>query len=488
MTEEVHTRPLPPTGAPAAAAAGPTLMDRIDRLLEGLWHFLTSMRVAMILMLLIAALGILGSLIIQAPSGVLGDAEAKASWLDEIRPKYGGWTGILDTLQLFQIFNSLLFRVLVAALTISLIACSIHRIPGIWRTTTKPRVDVGPAFFEHAPQHEAVVVRHTPAETQAIVENVLRGRRYRTLSSDDGAIHIYADRNRWVPWAGLVAHVSIIVILIGAIAGTLWGYRDAQFTIAEGATLPVAAEAGLTLQLIDFTDKYDTTTGAPIDYASQVVLYKDGQEIDRHTIRVNDPLRYGDLTFYQAFYGAAAVMTVKDASGKTLISEGVPLAWRTTADNRPIGSFAIPGSDYVGWVVGTLGNGDTTVKPGQMQVELYTAADGTQVASKVMDQGVATALGDYTVTFDRESQFTGLNVARDPGVMLVWLGAFLLFAGFAIRFTIHHKRVWGRIVPRPNGGAVLGMATLANKDVSQATDFENLVTDIRAALQAPAQS
>ena len=48
-----------------------------------------------------------------------------------------------------------------AALTISLIACSIHRIPGMVRTATKPRVDVGPAFFEHAPQHEAIVVRQT---------------------------------------------------------------------------------------------------------------------------------------------------------------------------------------------------------------------------------------------------------------------------------------------------------------------------------------
>src|SRR5450756_2101523 len=348
MTEEVQTRPLPPTGAPAAAAAGPTPMDRVDRLLEGLWHFLTSIRVAMLLMLAIAALGVLGTLIIQAPPGILGDVEAKASWLDEIRPKYGNWTGFLDTLQLFQIFNSLLFRVLVAALTISLIACSIHRIPGIWRTTTKPRVDVGPAFFGHAPQHEAIVVRHTPAETQAIVENVLRGRRYRALSSDDGAIHIYADRNRWVPWAGLIAHMSVVVILLGAIAGTLWGYRDSQFTIAEGATLPVAGEPGLTIKLIDFTDKYDTKTGAPIDYASQVVLYKDGQQVDSHTIRVNDPLHYGDTTFYQAFFGAAAMMTVKDAAGNTLVSEGVPLAWRTTADDRPIGSFSIPGSDYVG--------------------------------------------------------------------------------------------------------------------------------------------
>ncbi len=490
MTHEVNSRPLPPAGANApGTAAHPSAMDRVDGGLEGLWHFLTSMRVAMILMLAIAALGVFGSLLIQAPSAVLTDAAAKAEWIDSVRPRYGGWTNILDTLQLFEVFNSILFRILVAALTISLIACSIHRIPGIVRTTRKPRVDVGPAFFEHAPQHEAIVVRRSAAETRSIVEGVLKAHRYRTLMVDDGTVHLYADRFRWAPVAGLVGHLSLVVILAGAIIGGMFGYRDSEFTLAEGQTLPVAADPGLTIELIDFTDKYDTTSGAPIDYASQVILFKDGQEIDRHTIRVNDPLRYNGTTFYQAFFGAAVTMTVADAAGNVLVqSEGVPLSWRTNDENRPIGSFAIPGTTYVGWVSGTMGGGDTTVKPGQAAVALYTSGEGTLVADTVLDQGKPATVGDLTVTFERESQFTGLNVARDPGVMIVWVGAIMLFFGFLIRFTVPHKRIWGRIVARPNGGTVLGMATLTQKDVTKGTDFENLVNDIRTALQAPAQA
>jgi cytochrome c biogenesis protein len=487
MAHEVQTRPLPPAAVPAAAAR-PSLMDRVDSVLEGLWHFLSSMRVAMVLILVLAVLGVIGSLVIQAPPGVLTDPAAKADWLNEIRPRFGGLTGIMDSLQLFQIFNSIIFRVVVAALTISLIACSIHRLPGMLQTATRPRVDVGPGFFEHAPQHEAIVVRHTPAETLDIVRGLLQGKRYRTLVADDGTIHLYADRFRWAPFAGLIGHLSLVLILAGAIVGSTFGYRDSGFTIAEGSTLPVAAEPGLTIQLIDFSDTYYAATGAPEDYASQVVLYKDGTEVARHTIRVNDPLRYGDTTFYQAFFGSAAVMTVEDDKGTTLVSEGVPLAWRTTADNRPIGSFSIPGTQYVGWVIGTLGNGDSRVKPGQMEVDLYTADTGTQVDSKVIDQGSAATIGGLTVTFNRESQFTGLNVARDPGVMLVWLGALLLFGGFVIRFTIPHKRLWARIVARPNGGAVLGLASLGNRDAALATEFENLVTTVRQALQAPARS
>jgi cytochrome c biogenesis protein len=488
MTHEVKTRPLPPAAAPVVKAAGPTLMDRVDGALEQLWHLLTSMRVAMVLILLLAVLGVVGALVIQAPPGILDDAQAKANWLNEVRPKFGGWTGIMDQLQLFQIFNSIMFRVIVAGLTISLIACTVHRIPGVLRTARHPRVDVGAAFFEHAPQHEAIVARRSAAETADVVYGILRGRHYRTFGTDDGVVHLYADRFRWAGIAGLVGHLSLLVILAGAIIGTTFGYRDSEFTIAEGETLPVAAEAGLTLKLIDFTDSYYADTGAPSDYASQVILYKAGTEVERHTIRVNDPLRYGDTTFYQAFFGSAAVMTVKDDKGNTLVSQGVPMAWRTTTDNRAIGSFSIPGTNFVGWVIGTLGSGDTRIKPGQMELDLYTADSGTLSDTKVLDQGTPATLGGLTVTFDRESQFTGLNVARDPGVLLVWLGCFLLFFGFVIRFTIPHKRLWARITARPNGGAVLAMASLGRRDAALGTEFESLMNDIRTALQAPAKA
>jgi cytochrome c biogenesis protein len=489
MTHEVNSRPLPPAAAQApGAAASPSAMDRVDRGLEWLWHFLSSMRVAMLIMLGIAALGVAGSLLMQMPPEALADPQRKALWLDSVRPRYGGWTGIFDTLQLFQVFNSILFRILVAALTISLIACSIHRISGMVRTARNPRVDVGPAFFEHAPQHEAIVVRRTAAETQSVVESVFRARRYRTLAMDDGTVHIYADRFRLAPFAGLIGHLSLVVILAGAIIGGMYGYRNPQFMIVEGETLPVAAEPGVSIQLLDFTDKYDPTTGAPIDYASQVVLYKDGQEVDRHTVRVNDPLRYNGLTFYQAFYGAAATVTVKDKAGNTVLqSGGVPLAFRDEAD-RAFGSVPIPGTPYTAEVTATSGGADDKIQPGQVKFGIYTsgASDFTDV--QVIDQGKPTQVGDLTVTFERETQFTGLNIARDPGVMLIWLGSLLLFGGFLIRFMVPHKRVWGRIESRPNGGAVVAMATLTHKDVTGGSEFENVVNDIRTALAAPAQA
>jgi cytochrome c biogenesis protein ResB len=89
----------------------------------------------------------------------------------------------------------------------------------MWRTATKPRVDVGASFFEHAPQHEAVVVRMSQADTMEAVGGVLRRHRYRVLTAQDESIHIYADRFRWAPFAGLIGHLALVVILAGAIIG-----------------------------------------------------------------------------------------------------------------------------------------------------------------------------------------------------------------------------------------------------------------------------
>jgi cytochrome c biogenesis protein len=461
----------------------------MDRLLEGLWHLLTSMRFAFLLMLGLAALGVIGSLVMQMPPGIADDARAKADWLIQVRPRYGGWTGLLDTLQLFGVFTSIWFRSIVVGLTVSLLVCTVQRVPGILKTANHPHVEVGAAFFEHAPQHERVVTREAPANALEGVRGVLRGRRYRALVTDDGTIHVYADRFRFAPVGGLLGHLSLLVILAGAMVGSTIGFRDPNFMIAEGATAVVASGDSLSVKLEAFRSTYYTDTGAPSDYSSDLVLYQGTAVVARQTVRVNEPLRYGDLSFYQAFYGQTAVMRVTDANGADVYAGGVPLAWTTDDGSRRIGTFTLPGQNLVAWVVGTAGPTDPDVKPGQMRVELYGAGgNGAQVAAQTLDQGKPVEIDGLHFAFQRESQFTGLIVARDPGAPLVWLGASMLVIGFAIRFLIPHRRVWARIVAGPRRGAIVSVAAMGRHDFGLDTEFTNLVTDIRAALQTAPQA
>ncbi|HEX5590216.1 MAG TPA: cytochrome c biogenesis protein ResB [Candidatus Limnocylindrales bacterium] len=482
------------TGRLAGVTADPAVVELREGgreargIFEMLWDLLTSMRVSLFVLFAMAALGAFGAVVIQMPAGVEADAAARADWLAGVRPRYGGWTDVFDRLGLFSVFGSIWFRGLVAFLTISLIACMVQRAPGLWRTATKPRVSVGEGFFAHARERDSMVVRGDVVELTSRIAAVLGRHHYRVVVERDEAMNFYGDRFRWAPFGSLVGHLSIVVIFAGVMVGSIFGFRDNGFMIAEGSTVSVPTGEGLTVKLISFEDAYYTDTGAPSDYASDLVLYENGQQVATHTARVNDPLRYGDLSFYQSFYGPAAIMTAASADGTVLFEDGVPLAWQTQDDSRSVGTFTIPSQDITVWVVGTYGGSDPLVKPGQIRVETYRASTGDPLEQLTIDQGVPTAVSGVTFTFDREIQYTGLSVSRDPGTILVWIGSLLLIAGFAIGFSFPHRRIWGRLVLRQNGAGTLSVATPGRVTHDADTAFTNLVTDLRAACADPAAS
>ncbi len=114
----------------AGAVAAPDATERpgsIDSGLDRLWHFLTSMKLALVLMLAFAALTLVGTLVIQAPPGVMDDPESRAQWLAGIRPRpvLGPLADVLDRLQVFTIFTSVWIRAIGA-----LLAASLDRLHG----------------------------------------------------------------------------------------------------------------------------------------------------------------------------------------------------------------------------------------------------------------------------------------------------------------------------------------------------------------------
>jgi cytochrome c biogenesis protein len=490
MAHTLRTGAVPrDAGLTAASQDGAAASRTLDGALEGIWHGLTSMRFAIVLTLIAAGLSLVGTLVIQAPAGVLADAQAKAAWIGQVRPKYGPLTDVFDTLQVFNIFNSLWFRLVGGLLVASITACTAQRTPAIWRTATKPRVDVGEPFFDHAPQHEAIVAHRSTDEAMTALRGVLGSRHFRTLVHDDGSLHVYADRNRWGPFGSIAAHLAFVVILAGALVGGALGFQNSDFTIAEGSTLGVPTANDLSIKLLAFKDSYDPATGMPLDYASDVVLMKGDTEVARHTVRVNDPLRYDGISFYQSFFGPAVVLSASGADGASLFSGGVPLAWSSNDSTRQIGTLDLPGTGLVAWVAGTTGGNDSQVKPGQLLVEIYQAGgSGTMVDTKTIDQGVPTAVGGITFNFQREEKFSGLSISRDPGAPLIWIGSFLLFAGFVIVFMFPHRRIWGRIATRPDGSAAVLLASIGRKDTTAGIEFTELVNDLRAALSAPAKA
>jgi cytochrome c biogenesis protein len=481
MSQIVRTRP-------AESDTGESL-DGLDNgvsvsgtaLLNRLWRFFISMRTGLGLILGLGLLSLIGTLLQQAPAGMTADPATYASWLASVHPQYGGWTPVLNALGLFSVFTSIWFKTITVLLVTSVLACSVNRAPRLWKIAFHPRTHMGETFFTHAPLRAAVLV---PTEPDAAVNNVatvLRSHRFRAVTDPgDEQINLYADRFRWGPFGTVMAHLAFVIILLGFFLSATTGFKNTNFTDTVGSTVPVGFGTGLSVKATSFSDTY-YTDGSPKDYASDLVLYKNGVPVQSQTVRVNHPMRFGGVSFYQSYFGEAASMQVKDSAGKTVYNDSVPLTFTSTDGKHTVGEFAIPGQQLSVYVItAASGQPDPNIAAGQVQLEVDKSGQTSPLATEVVNQGKATSIGALTYTFQRTRQFTGLIVANDPGAVFVWIGSALLVLGLFLVFFFPHRRLWVR-VRKTSGGSEILFASTMRRDTAFEPQFHQLVTDIQLA-------
>ena len=487
MSQDVRERPTEPEahqsldgldGGPDVAASDVT---------ERIWRFFISMRTGLWLILGLGVLSLIGTLLVQTPAGLAADPAAYASWLDSIHSKYGGWTPVFDKLGFFAVFTSVWFKVIMVLLTTSVLACSINRAPRLWKLALHPHTRMGETFFAHAPLGASVLVPAEPDETMDYVAEVLKSHRFRTVTdpgtdSDTGndELNLYADRFRWGPFGTVIAHLSFVIILVGFFLSATTGFKNTGLVVPVGSTVEIGNGTGLSVKAVSFNDAY-YEDGSPSDYASDLILYKNGAQIQRQTIRVNHPMKAEGVSFFQSFFGEAAAMKVTDSAGKTLYDDAAALQYQSKDGTHSIGKFDIKSKGLTIYVVDVAsGQVDPNIKAGQLQLEVDQAGKEDPIATQVVDQGKPATIAGLTYTFERTRQYTGLIVAHDPGAPFVWVGSTLLVLGLFMVFFFPHRRMWIRIRKTSGGSEVLCASTL-KRDLAFNPLFHRIIADIQLA-------
>lgn len=484
---ELLTRPKAPVPAEALDDLDAGVEVSPSDILERLWRLFISMRFGLVLILGLGLLSLAGTLLAQAPAGLRDDPQGYATWLDSIRPKYGGWTAVLDKLGLLSVFGSLWFKGLVVLLATSLIACSINRTPLLWNRAVHPQKRRSDSFFEHTALRGSVTAPTTPAVALEDVRKVLRAWHFRTVDDPaGGALNLYADRYRWAPFGTVVTHLSFVLILVGFVLSATTGFKESDLAVPVGAQVPVGHGTGLTVEATAFSDTY-YPDGSPKEYASDLVLYKDGKRVAAQTVRVNHPMRFDGVAIFQSFFGVAASMRVTDAAGKVVFAEGVPMRWQSDDGTHSIGRFAIPSKGLTVFVVtAASGQVDPTIKAGQVQLEIYDSSSAdTPIGTQVVSQGKEQSVGGLSYTFERTRQFTGLSVARDPGATFVWIGSALMTVGIILVLFFPHRRLWVKVRSTAAGTEVSCAAARggsAHRDTTYEASFHKLVDDMQLAV------
>jgi cytochrome c biogenesis protein len=195
----------------------------------------------------------------------------------------------------------------------------------------------------------------------------------------------------------------------------------------------------------------------PKEYASVLAVRENGREMLKKTIEVNQPLTYKGITFYQSSYQAYKDFIVSIVIGPDKVGK----------------VFTIPYQQEMEWpeknirfgIVNAEGTGDRVTR-----IKIWMK-HGDQTASTFwVDNGKDAAIpsADKTITVSAKQMFaTGLQVAKDPGVWLVYLGCCLMLIGLYVAFFVSHQRLWLLLRPGKDGaGTSVLLAGTGSKNQS----------------------
>ncbi|MCL2455626.1 MAG: cytochrome c biogenesis protein ResB [Micrococcales bacterium] len=435
--------------APPAAAApsGGTVSEvTVGDLFRRAYQLFYSKIFGLWVILVVTVLMLCGVLIGQASAGTWADPASREGFLSDARTRFGGFTPVLEALGLFRVFTSPLFYVAITLLALSIMACTVHRTPVLWRAWREPRLHPSDRFFDNARLRGSVTIDADEATTRQNLEKTLRSRGFRVIPDPRDERGLYADRFAWGGFGTVVAHTSFLIIIGAFVLSSSSGIDEMLSVPVGGEPVEVGHGTGLTVEATSFVATYNDE-GRPLDYVSHLIVRDEaGTEVAQDT-RVNAPLVWGGVRLHQNSFGIAADVRVQDASGGLLYAASVPLLWRSDDGSTMIGRFYLSGHDAE-VLVATAASGagrSASMEAGEASFVLYvgdaaSASDGVTVA-----QGTPAPLGDLTVVFEREREYTGILVRHDPGAVWMWVGSVLLVVGMTITFACRHRRVWIRV-------------------------------------------
>ena len=188
-----------------------------------LWKFLSSVKLTIVLLILLAIVSVLGTLIPQQ--------QGAEEFAKSLTP---GMFRLLSKFQLFDMYNAPWFRLLIGFLALNLIVCSINRFPSTWkRFSARPSPDRNKPF-ENTPAENCLEVGDNVNETAGRVEKIFQSGYKNVRKKVTGSSHFfYGEKGRFSHFGVYVVHLSVLLILTGGLVGSFFGF-EAYVNILEG--------------------------------------------------------------------------------------------------------------------------------------------------------------------------------------------------------------------------------------------------------------
>ena len=512
-------------------------MKRARALVRNTWRTLTSMGTALALLFLLALAAIPGALWPQRPVSPTTVDRYIAD-----NPNLAPW---LDRLQIFDVFSSVWFTSIYVLLFVSLIGCLVPRLIDHARSLRATPVRA-PRNLSRLPKHQNPAVIGDPQTVADEMSRRLRG--WRTVLRRDGdVLELSAERGYLREAGNLVFHFSLIGLLVAMAAGKLFAYEGNAIVIADGrpglcSASPAAFDAFRPGTTVDGTSIYPIClrvnnfdaefqpSGQATSFSADVEYQADEDLINgtwrSYPLRVNYPLRVGDVRVYLLGHGYAPTFTVvfPDGQERTQTLQWQPEELQTLLSagalrfDPPAGTFPDPGERRKNQIAieGLLA--PTQQRDGTLLSSAFPAANDPAVAidiykgdtgldtgrpqsifaldRRMIDQGrlvrmarVNLSLGEQTrlddgtiIRFDAVTDFVSLQVSYDPAQVWVLVFAITMMGGLLVSLVVRRRRLWIKIRQGLDSEhAEVEMGGLARTDnAGWGEEFDRLVERVTA--------
>ncbi|MBN2704916.1 MAG: cytochrome c biogenesis protein ResB [Deltaproteobacteria bacterium] len=423
--------------------------------------FFSSLKLTIFLLITLALVSIIGTVI---PQNQLHEEYLKfysESTYESLRA-----IGFLD------MYHSWWFVLILVLLTVNLIACSWKHFPRTWHFFAHPT-----RFLDRDLEKAATLVqrRAWPAGSE-FPETALTGLwggawQKRELEAEQGReLHFVSEKGRWTRLGVYFVHLSILVIFAGGIIGSLFGIKgyvnipegDRTSTFYTYGDQQKPVSLGFEVECRDFSlELYES--GRPKEYSSNLAIIDGGRIVREKVIEVNHPISHQGYTFYQSSYGAYGGLVDLELHFRDL---GMVLPLQLEV-GRPL---RLP--EKWGWIE-VLKYEENYMRMGPAALVLRDPGSGVQpykfpVFLRFPEFGRDNSkTGEFCILKNvSQRYFTGLQVNKDPGVWIVWLGCLMMILGLYVAFFMSHRRLWLRLGPDPEkpGRQQLVLVGNANKN------------------------
>jgi cytochrome c biogenesis protein len=426
-----------------------------------IWNFFTSVKLTIVLLFCLAATSIIGTLIPQ-------NADPQA-YFQAFGPMLYRLFSLFD---LFDMYHSWWFQLLILALTANIIVCSIDRMSANRRIlfVKNPLFNLGK--FRNLKHREKFADNRPTEALKNVCEDFVRRRfRFCKVETTDRGFAVFGEKGRWTRFGVYTVHFSVVLLLIGALIGSIFGF-EGFVNIPEGESAnqirlrnkPEMMQLGFTIRCDDYFESY-YDNGSPKEFRSSLTILEQGVPVLSKDIVVNDPLSYKGISIYQSSRGQlpsdeVVLSFTNRQSGKTFRQNAGLNQPIQLPDNR--GIFELTEFQRAAQFRGN--------DIGEAFIGVLTPPDGTPVSvtlplrfpsfDKMRRGELFIAVVEQVPKF-----YTGLQVAKDPGVWVVYSGFILMIIGCYITFFMSHQQICLEIASSGKGTQVV-VAGTANKNKS----------------------